>query len=369
MLPALPKSFGRLSEVFTSVIAAVSGQPNSFNFAEREKYVVILVDGLGSHNLDSAKGHARFLSSQTVQKISCWFPSTTAASLMSMSLGLRPGQHPFIGYQVFDRQEGKVINLLSGIDNQMGSTLRVGFVTADDLASQKNVAFTFIGPSAYENSGFTSAFLPNATYVAAPSVADRFEQAAKRLSAKGREVVYLYVPELDQIAHAKGWHHLAWTTQLEELDALVKAFTSKLNQKNAVVLTADHGVIDVEISQHIYLDEFVESKNLAAVAGDTRSLYLYMASPSQVDQTQIRLQSALANRATVVTPKQLREAGYWPDFTYSASRFQPDLIVLATTRVALYHRAFAKPQSLKMIAHHGSISTEELVVPLITWGA
>lgn len=369
MLPALPKSFGRLSEVFTSALAAVSGEQNSLNFATREKYVVILVDGLGAHNLESAKGHARFITSQATRKISCWFPSTTAASLMSLSLALRPGQHPFIGYQVFDRIEGKVLNLLSGIDKQKGSELRSGFDTADELAAKANVAFTFIGPAAYENSGFTASFLPSATYVAAQSVPDRFDQAAKRLTAKGREVIYLYVPELDQIAHAKGWQHLAWASQLEEIDALVKNLASHLNHNHALVLTADHGVIDVDISQHIYLEEIFECDEIVAVAGDTRALYLYLNSSAHLEEIQIGLQTALAKRAIAVTPKQLRDDGYWPEFSDSASRYEPDLVVLATTKVALYHRDFAKPQSLKMIAHHGSVSADELVVPLIAWGA
>jgi predicted AlkP superfamily pyrophosphatase or phosphodiesterase len=288
---------------------------------------------------------------------------------MNLSLALRPGQHPFIGYQVFDRIQGKVMNLLSGMNEEQGSELRSGFDTADELAGRANVAFTFIGPAAYETSGFTASFLPSASYAAAQSVADRFNHAAKRLAVKGREVIYLYVPELDQIAHANGWQHLSWASQLEEIDALAKNLASHLLHNHALVLTADHGVIDVDISQHIYLEEIFECDEIVAVAGDTRALYLYLKAEAHLEEIQIGLQTALAKRAVAVTPKQLRDEGYWPEFSDLASRFEPDLVVLATTKVALYHRDFAKPQSLKMIAHHGSVSAEELVVPLITWGA
>ena len=373
MLPALPKSFGRLSEVFTSALAAVSGKSNSLNLPKREKYIVILVDGLGSHNLESAKGHARFLSSHNTRKISCWFPSTTAASLVSLSLGLRPGQHPFIGYQVFDREAGRVVNLLSGIGNSDGEILLGSNKTADQLAGLANVAFTFIGPAAYKSSGFTTAFLPAAEYVAAASIEERFSKAIDRLSSPAQEIIYLYVPELDQIAHSKGWHHLSWAMQLELLDSQVQNMATRIGDKHGIVLTADHGVIDVDYSQHIYLDEFFDKGEFAAVAGDTRALYLYLGDGSEdsikADSLKTRLEHVLGNRAVVATPKDLREAGYWSDFSDQAKIFEPHLIVIATAKVALYHRDFSKPQSLKMIGHHGAASPEELLVPLIVLGA
>jgi hypothetical protein len=41
---------------------------------------------------------------------------------------------------------------------------------------------------------------------------------------------------------------------------------------------------------------------------------------------------------------------------------------MARKRVALYHRSFAKKKSLEMIGHHGSITNEELAIPLIKFG-
>jgi hypothetical protein len=41
---------------------------------------------------------------------------------------------------------------------------------------------------------------------------------------------------------------------------------------------------------------------------------------------------------------------------------------MAKKEVALYHRAFAKKKSLEMIGHHGSISQQEMSIPLIALG-
>jgi predicted AlkP superfamily pyrophosphatase or phosphodiesterase len=75
---------------------------------------VILIDGLGTHNLDKAAGHARFLNSQKSSVASSWFPATTSSSISSFATGMHPVQIGFLGYQVFDRTTGEAMNLLSG---------------------------------------------------------------------------------------------------------------------------------------------------------------------------------------------------------------------------------------------------------------
>jgi hypothetical protein len=47
----------------------------------------------------------------------------------------------------------------------------------------------------------------------------------------------------------------------------------------------------------------------------------------------------------------------------------PDLFLIANGETALYHRDFAKPKSLKMIGQHGALSDDELLVPLLKFGA
>jgi hypothetical protein len=43
-------------------------------------------------------------------------------------------------------------------------------------------------------------------------------------------------------------------------------------------------------------------------------------------------------------------------------------LILAKKEVALYHREFAKKKSLEMIGHHGSITQQEMSIPLIAIG-
>jgi hypothetical protein len=67
-----------------------------------------------------------------------------------------------------------------------------------------------------------------------------------------------------------------------------------------------------------------------------------------------------------VTPRDLIDAGYWK--VGARDLLLPEIIVLAKKEVALYHRDFAKPKSLEMIGHHGSISSAEMAIPLLKIG-
>jgi hypothetical protein len=133
-----------------------------------------------------------------------------------------------------------------------------------------------------------------------------------------------------------------------------------------VIVTADHGVIDVPQSSHVYIDEHIDKQELLDVGGDTRALYLYLEDSTTVQRHLDTLQEAVGDSCYVITPKDLIEAGYWPQGFESDS--VPDILILAKKEVALYHRDFAKKKSLEMIGHHGSITQQELGIPLIAIG-
>lgn len=368
MLPSAPKSLGRLGDVFRSALAATAGQTNPLNFGSADSGVVILVDGLGSSNLKAARGHARFLSSmESTGNISTVFPTTTAAALTSLGTGLQPSEHGIVGYRVLDRALDRPQNLLSGWTSFHESDGWRSGTTVSEESESVGVTTNFIGPSAYERSGFTNIIMPAAKYHAADELASRFEIAAKLVTAKGH-LVYLYIPELDQIAHARGVESFEWLAQLESLDSLVKNLASRVGPKVGLALTADHGVVDVPKHGHLELGE-IDLPGLKFAGGDTRNAFLYFDSDEQTQRAQLRLQAELGDSCWVVKPEELVVSGWMAAPNGSAQKRLPDLYVLARKKVALYHRQFSSHRSYAMVGHHGSISHEELTIPLLRFGA
>jgi predicted AlkP superfamily pyrophosphatase or phosphodiesterase len=374
MLPSVPKSLGRLSDVFVSALGSITALDNRLKLPKANSACVVLVDGLGSFNLKTNAGHAPFLAKRLEVDGSthCGFPSTTAASITSFGTGLSAGSHGIIGYQVQDPETGKVLNLLtgwgSGIDPQIWQPNK----TVNETASESGVESFVIGPPEYDGSGFSVASMRGAKYIAAKTFDDRVAKAQQVLSTKQQTLVYLYFPELDQKAHAFGVDSQNWREKLEDLDAAIKTLAQGLPKNAGLLLTADHGVIDVPREKHIYLDQFKEQlSGLSAVGGDPRVLFLYFEGLGS-DEIKIRatqLNEALGGAVSVHTKDELVRSGWYGEVSSDASERMPELFLITIGTWALYHRDFAKPKSLNMIGQHGSISPEELTVPLLRFGA
>ncbi len=366
MLPAPPKTLGMLGDVLISALQSVSGEKNSLGLAKKRSVCVILIDGLGASNLKAAGAHAGFLNSKPSIPASCFFPATTSTSIVSFATGKPPWETGFIGYQIYNPASGLRRNLLNGWDSQQDAKEFQILETVSEKAVANAIEFHTVAPSAYRDSGFTAATMRGSEFHGTKSIEERFDKAKELVADAKEKVVYLYIPELDQIAHAQGWKSQAWLNQLEDVDGYIANLASDLRKTNGIIVTADHGIVDVPHSSHIYLDEFLSEDELLDVGGDTRSLFLYLKNQVQIEPTMVQLEAELGDSCYVVNPRMLIDAGYWkenrdPDLV-------PDIVVMAKKEAALYHRAFAKKKSLEMIGHHGSISHQEMSIPLITLG-
>jgi len=373
MLPAIPGTFGRLTDVFASALGAISGVDNRLNFRPARRVICVLVDGLGSQNLKAAAGHAPFLNQAMARTkpISCGFPTTTATSITSFGTGVSAGVHGLVGYKLFDRTGQVAFNLLNGWDSVRTPEAWQTQQTVSERAINAGVGSFFIGPKAYEGSEFTRATMRGAKYLPAKGIDDRFEAAARLLrTEKSDFLAYLYVPELDQTAHAIGVASGKWLQDLEDLDASVRNLAAALGKQDALLVTADHGVLDVPANQHIYLDEFgLDWSRVADVSGDPRVNFIYLHDANEAEQVASELQIGLGDKALALTRAQVVAAGWYPNITDATLRRLPEVFALATKNVALYHREYAPAASLNMIGQHGALSSVELSVPLLGWGA
>lgn len=373
MLPAIPGTFGRLTDVFASALGAISGVDNRLNFRPARRVICVLVDGLGSQNLKAAAGHAPFLNQAMARTkpISCGFPTTTATSITSFGTGVSAGVHGLVGYKLFDRTAQVAFNLLNGWDSVRTPEAWQTQQTVSERAINAGVGSFFIGPKAYEGSEFTRATMRGAKYLPAKGIDDRFEAAARLLrTEKSDFLAYLYVPELDQTAHALGVASGKWLQDLEDLDASVRNLAAALGKHDALLVTADHGVLDVPANQHIYLDEFgLDWSRVADVSGDPRVNFIYLHDANEAEQVASELQIGLGDKALALTRAQVVAAGWYPNITDATLRRLPEVFALATKNVALYHREYAPAASLNMIGQHGALSSVELSVPLLGWGA
>jgi len=224
-----------LADVLPSCLASVVGADNRLGLRAAHRIVIVLVDGLGAAALRARAGHARTLSSAAGASIDTVFPTTTASALASLTTGERPGQHGLVGYSVLDAAHDRVVNELTGWDDRLDPATWQRGRTLFEQAASEALSAVAVGPARYAGTGFTHAVLRGAEFRPAASIADRFEVAAAWLREAGPAgVLYLYIPELDSIAHASGWESPEWTERLEIVDAEVRRMAASLRSSDGL---------------------------------------------------------------------------------------------------------------------------------------
>ncbi|MBH0054085.1 alkaline phosphatase family protein [Salinibacterium sp. SWN167] len=376
MLPALNPDSANLTDVLSSSFQAIAGEENRLSLPPVRHAVVLLVDGLGAHNLKARLGHARTLagafSKNTV--IQSGFPTTTAVAIASLTTGARAGQHGLVGYSVLDPLNDRVLNQLSGWDSRMQPSTWQRVPTIFERATERGFSAVAVGAARYRDSGFTQAVLRGARYVAAGSLAERLRVAvAVGQSSAEPSLTYVYAPELDMAGHANGWQSSQWTHALESLDSAVGSVVGELADDQGLLVTADHGMIDVLPESHVLFDTAPELiEGIAHVAGEPRCLQLHLApelTAAEREAVLERWQHAEGQRSWVASRDAAIAAGWFGEVAPDVGARIGDIIVAARKGIAYYDSRVTNNSGRKMIGQHGSWSDEELRVPLLKFGA
>lgn len=371
MLPTPPDIGRSLAGVLPECARSIGALPGPRRWPSARSAVTILVDGLGALNLAERRGHARFLVGGGKTKLRTVFPSTTAAALTSLTTGTLPGAHGFTGYSVVDPDRDRVFSLLSGwADESEASGWQPEPTVFERVAG--TVRSVVVGPARYAHSGFTRAVLRGADYIPAGSIAERVDAAQAILQGPEAVLLYLYIPELDQAGHQEGWQSGAWTARLELVDAEVQRLVAEAPADTGIIVTADHGMVDVPEHARLVLDrDSALFQRVRHVAGEPRMLQLHMepGSPTADASALARVWDAeLGSDVVALSRAELVASGALGPVSAQASARLGDVVVAARSRIALY-ASDGDPSARAMVGQHGSFSDEEMLVPLLRFGA
>lgn len=370
-LPADPLTTRRLTGVVPQLVASLSGAADWFPPAESAVFVV--VDGLGRGNLTARAGHARFLSSRMAKKdvARTVFPATTATALTGLLTGVEAGVHGIVGYRARIPGTNRAPNQLKGWESDGLDPLT--WQRAQPLLEREAMAGRpcfIVSKGTFRTSGFTRATQRGAEFVAVSTSEERSEAAASLAADHPGALVYVYAPELDTIGHARGWESEPWLAALEDVDAGMRRLEELAAPGTGIVVTADHGMLDVPAHRQVLLgegDALLEDVDL--VAGEPRLLQLYTAAGA-AERVAARWRASEASRSWVLTRDEAVSAGlYGPRVDPEVVPRIGDVLVAARAAVAYYDDRLSDKKPQGMIGQHGSLTDQERIVPLIGLGA
>ncbi len=338
----------------------VLGLPNA------ERYVVVLVDGLGWHLVRGAIRDAPYLASLLGdgRPITAGVPSTTVTSLASLGTGLPPGQHGMAGYTSRVPSTGEILNALTWESDLLARAYQPK-PTLFERAVEAGVAVSSVALERFEFSGLTEAALRGPAFVGYTDerATDRRIELTVAAALQGRRsLVYAYERELDHTGHVEGCGSLQWLTHLSRIDAMVERLRDELPEDVVLIVTGDHGMVDVPRHHQILAEdepELMAGVDALAGEGRFRQLYVDRDRPSAVAA---RWADRLGELAWVRTRDEAIEEGWFGTVDPELRERWGHVLVALRTDWAVMTRQF--PRELSLVGMHGSLTAAEMTVPL-----
>ncbi|MGY1724162.1 alkaline phosphatase family protein [Blastococcus sp. SYSU DS0533] len=329
------------------------------------RVAVLLVDGLGADLLRAHAGTAPTLAALAspagVLQAPC--PSTTPVSLTTIGTGLPPGSHGILGFVTDVPGEGRTLNHTQWADDPDPADWQAQPTVFERVAAG-GAAVTAVGPWAYAGSGLTVAAYRGAGYTGAVGPGDLVALMRSALDAGPRALVYGYMAELDLTGHVRGVDSPSWRAQLALVDRVVEQLVEGLPDDAALLVTADHGMLDVPAATRLDLDDEPDlADGVRLLAGEPRARYVHTEPGAEADVL-ARWRGVLGDRAWVVGREEAVASGIFGPVEESLAARIGDVVALARGSWALVSPRL-EPGPSRLAAYHGSLTATELAIPLL----
>ena len=368
--PVLPDYHGAcLTNVVPALLAPGDDAPPWLPTLARgaNQIVLLVLDGLGWEQLmdraSIAPTLAAVATSDAGRAITSVVPTTTATALTSIATGRAPSEHGVLGYRV------------AVADDQVLNVLRwqVGSVRATDARrSIPAAAFQpfapFPGSSTpvpvvsrveFGGTGFTAVHLGDSP-LRGYRVLSTMVVETRQLLAQGSPFIYGYYDGIDKVAHAHGLGE-HYDAELRAVDGLVAEIAASLPDGGVLVVTADHGQVDV--GSRVVLPGKELMSAVRFLSGEGRFRWLH-AQPGAVKDLLADAEELYGETTWVRTRDQLLEDGWFggPLRDGVESRLG-DVVLIPHAPIAFLDPA--DTGETRLAARHGSLTSAEMLVPLL----
>ena len=337
---------------------AVDGLGLTESVAEQvDRVAVILVDGMGWHLLPELAAHAPLLAdvlgggTGRLAELSCTFPSTTPSSLVSLGTGAQPGQHGILGFTLNVPGTDRVLNHIRWRDDPSPNQWQP-LPTWLERLRQAGIDVRAVLPEWFIGSGLTDAAYRGAQFCPTRTGDDYAQRVADQLHA-APGLVYSYTADLDTAAHLSGIGSSQWHEAAARVDALLTRIVEALPPNAALLVTADHGGLNVPANARIDLDADPRlGAGVRVVAGATADvLATWRELVGGQAQVYIREEVVATGLFGPMSPRNLPRIG--------------DVVVICTGDSAVLATEHEPPEAARLIGFHGGATPAEMAIPLI----
>ncbi|MBI2572470.1 alkaline phosphatase family protein [Candidatus Woesearchaeota archaeon] len=367
---------GTSLEVISSVIRGLGGKTDHQDISlitnqvgSAQHTIFFLVDGLGYDSISKLPARS-FLVQACQGKTRSIFPSATAAAITTLMTGLSPLEHGIPGWYTHfphinemgailpsKTRAGKPLKLSR---NAFPQSLLNAVPVRKNLVIKKNLA----------KSKFNSLFVKWDKTITFQNMGGMFRALrsaiAQSQTSPTRTFTYVYWGGYDDLSHLYGKQSEKARVMLQELDKRLEEFVKATKHSDTLlILTADHGQITTTRKNTILLNRdahFVDCLRLPC-AGEPRALFCYVRAERKQffeKYVQQKYRTVLKIYKTSELLEHFGPGKMHPEFLQRTG----DYVLIPKENCVL--RFFLKgEEEVFFPGHHGGLSDEEMIVPLI----
>ena len=362
---------------------------NAFASGKYDAVVLFFIDAFGwrfFEKFQDAPFLKRMAKQGTIEKITSQFPSTTAAHVTTIHTGLHVGESGVYEWFYYEPQLDAVIAPL--LFSYAGSWYREDLTDTGihpPLIYPRGVFYPelkkmgvspyYFGSREHTPSTYSNVVMAEADLIGFKTLSEALTNVGLLLEqATTPTYIHLYFEKIDSLCHEYGPDSPQVDSEIETFLMMMEYYFERMfkgNKRILFLMTADHGMAEVDPETTIYLNQgsafvgferFLKTNRqgkLIVPAGSPRDMFLYVEG-HLLDEAQDFLAKRLQGKADVVKTKSLISEGYFgPEVSQRFLDRVGNLVVLSYLHESVWWYEKGKFE-MRYYGHHGGLTPQEM---------
>jgi len=325
--------------------------------------VFIILDGLGYDVLNQHLNKDNILVKNVKKKITSVFPSTTTNATTTLMDCSYPGIHCWLGWSLYFKEINNCVDIY------------MNKISYKDQFIDRSFVFDIIPHGAYYNrvnNDSINVYTVLPDYVNSGisknnhffnSIDQMFEKLDSICNKKDKKFIYSYCGDPDSTMHKHGVTSLEAKEMIESLSEKVEKL--HLNNPNSlIIVTADHGQIDVDSYIEAYNDQELLDCLERPLPLEVRATSFLVKKEKEKDFIKLFNNKYRKDLKLFKSSKLIKKGVFGPNIKERAKEFLGNYIAVSKNNKCV---ALSK-NITRYKGHHTGLSSKEMYVPLIIIG-
>ena len=339
--------------------------------AKNYKTVILMVfDGMGIDVLEKTLNSTDFLNHHIQAELTSVVPSTTTAAMTTYYTQKSPFEHAWLGWSLYFKEYGRHIDTFINTDSHTGEKLELPHAAQElmpydhvldqiERATNQQVKTYMVDPAHIEYRG------KSYQKIGVETTEAFFDEVEKLCQKDEQKFVFAYWPEPDHTMHETGCYSEETKQKILEINENL-AHLSKKMEDTLIIISADHGLIDVE--NKTYLNDYPELTECFLIPPfiENRLMSFFIREDLR-DVFKERFNKLFANDFILMTRQEAIDKqlfGYGNPHKKTLD-FVGDFIACAIGTKLFDYLPVTKTKKFEFRATHAGLTREEMLVPLI----